>query len=276
MAAHEAHDLGVVAISNGGRTSVVRTSARRSGSASRGRGDELAHLRLHELRALARHGAALELHEAALGVARQLLPALDQRGVQRAGAEQRVAGAGGELPAEILDAGQHAAALGDRIDAELRLRAVRGMARDLDLEPGEALVRDAHLERRRLGHDRGVGAHSCSATAWVPMLANSSSQTADDGHVARQLEPGGLGAGPQRRGGAALHVEAAAAVEAVALDARLERALVAVVADRVGVPVEQQRAPAAAAARDADHVRAPGRDLLDAHLDARAPRARRR
>ena len=46
--------------------------------------------------------------------------------------------------------------------------------------------------------------------------------------------------------------------------------VVAVVPDRVGVAVEQQRAPAAAAARDADHVGASGRDLVDPRLDAGA------
>ena len=108
------------------------------------------------------------------------------------------------------------------------------------------------------------------------MLANSSSHTAATTTSPARPQPHGLGAGPQRGGRAALHVEAAAAVEAVALDARLERPLVAVVPDGVGVPVEQQRAPAAAAARDADHVGAAGRDLVDARLDARRARASRR
>ena len=183
---------------------------------------------------------------------------------------------GGQLPAEILDAGQHAAALGDRIHAELRLRAVRGVTGDVDLEPGEALVRDAHLERRsarsrsrrRPAASRRRPACRCSRTPRrrPPTTVTSPASSSRAASRAR----------PQRSGRAALHVEAAAAVEAVALDARLERALVAVVPDRVGVPVEQQRAPAAAAARDADHVGAAGRDLVDAHLDARAPRATRR
>src|SRR6185312_5813278 len=65
------------------------------------------------------------------------------------------------------------------------------------------------------------------------------------------------------------HVDAAAPVQPIALDERLDRALVAVVADRVGVPVEQQRAPAAGPAGNPDHVRAAGRDDLDVRLHAR-------
>ena len=142
---------------------------------------------------------------------------------------------------------------------------MRSATGDLDLEPGEALVRDAHLERGRLGHDRGVrpqlGGDGLGADARELLVA-------DRGHddVARELELRRLRAGPERRGHAALHVEAAAAVQPIALDARLERALVAVVPDRVGVPVEQQRAPAAGAARNADHVGAAGRDLSMSRL----------
>ena len=146
-------------ISNGGRTERRAHLGAQLRVGARGLGHELPHLLLDQLGALARHRAALELDEAALGVARELLPALDQRRVHRPGPEQRMPLAAGKSPAEVLDAGQHAAGLGDRVDAELRLRAVRGTARDLDLEPGEALVRDAQLELRGLGHDGGVGAH---------------------------------------------------------------------------------------------------------------------
>ena len=115
-----------------------------------------------------------------------------------------------------------------------------------------------------------ASARSSRATACVPMLANSSSQTAATTTSPARPSADRLRAGPQRGRRAALHVEAPAAVEPVALDARLERPLVAVVADRVGVAVEQQRAPAARPAGDADHVHAAGRDLVDAHLRARA------
>ena len=140
-------------------------------------------------------------------------------------------------------------------------------SRDLDLEPCEALVRHADLERGRLGHDRRVGVHlpgeRLRADACELLVADRRHD-----HVACELEPRRLGARPHGRRDAALHVEAAAPVEAVALDARVEWTLVAVVAHGVRVAVEQQRAPTARAARDAGHVRAPRRDLVDACLDA--------
>src|SRR5436305_14391810 len=133
--AHQAHDLGV-----GGDLERRPDEPRahfgpQLGVGGRRSVDEIPHLLLDELGALARYGAALELDEAALGIARQLLPAGDPRGVQRAPPEQRLAGPAREPPAEVLDARQDAAGLGDRIDAELRLRAVRRTSRDLDLEP---------------------------------------------------------------------------------------------------------------------------------------------
>ena len=67
-----------------------------------------------------------KLDEAALGIARELLPSLDQQGVHGPGAEQRMCRPRRQALAELIDAGQHAAGLGDRVDAELRLRAVRG------------------------------------------------------------------------------------------------------------------------------------------------------
>ena len=48
--------------------------------------------------------------------------------------------------------------LHDRVDPQVRARAVRGAAGDLDLRPHEPLVRDDQLELGGLGHDRGVGA----------------------------------------------------------------------------------------------------------------------
>ena len=119
----------------------------------------------------------------------------------------------------------------------------------------------------RLGHDRRVraqlGGHRLGADARELLVAHGGH---DD--VARELELRRLRAGPERCGHAALHVDAAAAVQPIALDERLERALVAVVPDRVGVAVEQQRAPAAGPAGNPDHVRAAGRDDLDVRLHA--------
>ena len=59
-------------------------------------------------------------------------------------------------------------------------------------------------------------------------------------------------------------------MQAAVLDGRLERALHPSHADGVHVRVQEQRLPAARAARDADRVEAPGRDLLDLDLEPRA------
>src|SRR4051794_14556398 len=66
--------------------------------------------------------------------------------VDGTGPEQGMTRRERETAAELLDAGEHAARFRDRIHAELRLRAVRGATGDLDLQPGEPLVRDAHVE----------------------------------------------------------------------------------------------------------------------------------
>ena len=70
---------------NGGRTSPIRTSASSIPSTS------ASHSRRKSSDALAGLGAALERKHAARRVARQLLPALDQRGVHGPGAHQLVA-----------------------------------------------------------------------------------------------------------------------------------------------------------------------------------------
>ena len=60
---------------------------------------------------------------------------------------------------ELAERDEDRAGLDDRVDAEVRARAVRGLAGHLDLRPDEALVRDGDGELGRLGDDRGVGLH---------------------------------------------------------------------------------------------------------------------
>ena len=66
---------------------------------------------------------------------------------------------------------------GDRVDAQVGARAVRGDTVGLDVEPDEPLVGDAHLELGRLGDDRRVGRASRPATRSAPIDSCSSSQT---------------------------------------------------------------------------------------------------
>ena len=63
-------------------------------------------------------------------------------------------------PVELLDTDEDAAHLRDRVDPEVRPRAVGGTPVDLDLEVDEATVRDGELQLGRLGHDRGVRANA--------------------------------------------------------------------------------------------------------------------
>ncbi len=49
---------------------------------------------------------------------------------------------GAEVPVELLESDEHLARPGDRIDPEIRARAVGSHPGDLDLEGRESLVRD--------------------------------------------------------------------------------------------------------------------------------------
>ncbi|MDX6565739.1 MAG: hypothetical protein QOE10_1401, partial [Gaiellales bacterium] len=115
-------------------------------------GEQGADLALDGIAGLTRQRAPLEAQHAALGIGRELATALDQRGVHRAGAERGVRSLAQAL-LELCEPHQDRAHLDDRVDAETGPRAVGGDARDLDLDPAEALVRDRDLELGRLGHD---------------------------------------------------------------------------------------------------------------------------
>jgi hypothetical protein len=105
-------------------------------------------------------------------------------------------------------------------------------------------VGHGELELGRLGHDRRVGPQRAQdllhAEARVLLVG-------DRGHddVAAQPERRRVAARDERRGEAALHVVRPAPVEAVAVGAWVVRRRHPGDADRVEVPAEQQRAPAA-------------------------------
>jgi hypothetical protein len=196
-------------------------------------------------------------------------------------------GALGERAVQLAEGGEDRPGLHDRVHAEVRARAVRGPAGDLDVGPHESLVRDDQLELGRLGDDRGVGAgrpeHLLDADARVLLVGDRG-----DDDVPGQAERGGLAAGDERRGDPGLHVVRAAAVEPVALDARRVRVAHAPDGDRVEMAAEQQRPPAARARRAHDDARTarsalehlclePGgaRPLGDERGDLALPRAAR-
>ncbi len=172
-----------------------------------------------------------------------------------------------ELALELGEPVEDGAHLQDGVHSELRSRAVRGLARDLDLEPAEALVRHRDLELGRLGHDRGVGRHRSKhllhAEARVLLVGHGG-----DDDVACEPARARLAAGQQGRRQARLHVVGAAAVHAVAVDPRHERIGHALDADRVHVRAQEQRATPAGAACADDHAGPAGRRLDDLGLEA--------
>src|SRR5690242_18451070 len=137
----------------------VRLERRPAENKPRGRvgaGGERRHLAGDLLVALAGERSSLALKEAALWVARELLPAADQRRVDGRRPEERMRFARQEIHGELPETGEDDARRSDRVDAEIGPRAVRGAAVHLDLEACEATVRDAEAFVRRLTDDRIV------------------------------------------------------------------------------------------------------------------------
>ena len=99
---HRAHDLLV-------RRDLHRVASERKRDRAARLAEQTPQLGLDVLAALARDRAPLALQQAPRRIARVLLPALDQRGVHRPGAEQHVAGPRLERPVELLDRDEDAA-----------------------------------------------------------------------------------------------------------------------------------------------------------------------
>ena len=134
------------------------------------------------------------------------------------------------------------------------------------------LVRGGHAQVRRLGHHGAVGPLSrgqqVGADAGVLLV----------GHRRHDEPPGRQPAAPRDRGGgvdhgghAALHVLAAAPVEAAVAFDGIERRGHAVDADRVRMPAEQQRATRGPALDDSDDVGAARRRVGHRDIDAGRP-----
>ncbi len=168
---------------------------------------------------------------------------------------------------ELGEPPEHRSHARDRVDPLRGAGPVRGPPLGLDLRPYESLVRHAHAQAGRLGHDRVVGApareHRLHPDAGVLLVGHGRHD-----HVTPQL----LGRQPPRREHARrearLHVVRAAPVEAAVAHHGLERALHALDADRVHVRVQHQRGAAAGAARHRHDARPAGRRLV--HLDVEA------
>ena len=100
----------------------------------------------------------LHLQRRAVGIAAQLVSALDDRRVQRAGADQRMRRPRLQRAIERSEPRQDAAEPQDRVLPVGRTAAVRRLPFDGDVDPRESLVADGDREVGRLGHDRRVGA----------------------------------------------------------------------------------------------------------------------
>src|SRR5262249_22847573 len=105
---------------------------------------------------LARQRPPLARPPAPLPLARGLLPAFDPRRVGGRRPEQLVERPALKTVGKLREPRQHRRHRRDRVDAEIRSRAVSCAAARLDLEAGEPLVRDADAFVGRLAHDRGV------------------------------------------------------------------------------------------------------------------------
>ena len=213
---------------------------------------DLAQLALHLVDGFARDRALLAAEPAAGRETGELLAARDQRGVQRRWPRERVPPPRLKARVELGERDQDRAHLGDRVDAEVGPRPVRGHARGLELEADEAAMGDRDAQLGRLGHDRRVRANPLEHRLGARRGELLVSDDGDD-HIAAQ--PGRLRGGEQDRRKRALHVVGAAPIQPAVLDARLERRLHPCDANRVQMSVQQQRAAAARAAPCRDHAR---------------------
>ena len=180
--------------------------------------EDLAQLGLDQLDRLARDRPPLGLDDAVSGIARELLATLDQRDVHAPASEVPVGRARTQATVELLDADEDAAHLRDRVDAEMRARAVRCASDGLERDVHEPAVRHRELELRRLGDDRGVGREARRDR----LRSHARELLVGDGgedHVAAQPPPRRLCGCEHAGGQAPLHVVGATSVEPTAFDA---------------------------------------------------------
>ncbi len=173
-----------------------------------------------------------------------------------------------QLAVERLEPLEHAPHAQDRIASILRAAAVCRAAVRHHVEPGEALVRDADLQVRRLRHDRGVSLpprdEGVGPEALVFLVHHRGNDQASAVHAFARDHARGV----HHCRNASLHVLRAAPVDpAVPLD-RIERSRHPLDANRVEMTAEHQGRPRAPTGERADHVRAPRADVLNLHIEA--------
>ena len=181
---------------------------------------------------VARQGSALHDDGAPVGDGRGIRAALDRRDAHAAGAEERMPRAGRELGAERAERDEPVECPVDRVDAEFGLRPVGGEPLVLDAVPGEAAVRERHLEVRRLEHDRGVrawarvgGCRGVGVDRGQQFLHADGAELLVRGEGEHEVagRVGCRGGGRHRRGEPARHVVRAAADDAIGVGMRTRR-----------------------------------------------------
>ena len=88
------------------------------------------------------------------------IPPSMSRRMQRPPAEQRMRAPRQHLGVDAIELGEQQPGMPNGVDADVPAAAVRRAPGDLHLDPHEAAMRRHDRERRRLGDDRGVGAHA--------------------------------------------------------------------------------------------------------------------
>jgi hypothetical protein len=164
----------------------------------------------------------------------------------------------GEPLVEPGQLGQHRPRLGDRVDAQVRSRPVRGrpvISISHHTKPLWAIATSSSVGSVTIAASAPIAA-SVSCT---PMLACSSSATAATTTSPARPRRLRLVRRDQRGGDTGLHVVGATAVQAIAVDARDMRVGHALDRHRVEVAAEQQRPPATGPARTDEHRGAAGR-----------------
>lgn len=156
----------------------------------------------------------------------------------------------------------------DRVDPQLGPGAVRRPAKDDDIEPDEALVRQCQLEMAGFGNDAGVsgerGKDLFGAKTGMLLVRYTGDQ-----YITAKLVPRSASRRDHCSRKSALHVKRATTGELAVLQAGLQRVtVVADQRDRVVMPIEHQRPPAAGSPSNTDDRRSPGTCLQPVHLES--------
>ncbi len=198
----------------------------------------------------------LDRKQTSFRIAGEFLPALDERGMQRAAPKQRMCRIRTKFLIKLLHLRENLAHLDNGIHAKVRARAMSRFADRFHLEPDKAPVGKDELKFRELGNDRAVRVEAlCKihrADTGILLVDH-----AREDHIAAQILFLRFRNGKHTGRETAFHIIGAASIQTTAVDARLMPIGHACHTDRIHVTVEQQGFPAARATRNPHHIRSP-------------------